>query len=414
MTGDTSKPGASRRRALLRVEDTHDLRAAVSPPRDALDITSPLTQRVRDPVPGTRIAGSLWEGERFIVRVPRAWNGRLVVAGTPGQRTEVACDVLFSDPLVASGYAYACGNKGNGDGVAVLTGDERLVVDRVALPRFPVGGAQSIAFWQHAPGKRIEAWLDETIALTQLAKDILTERCGRGPDVTYAVGLSNGGYQVRRAVEESDLFDGALVWNAVLWSREHNVLNSLADAVAAFANGTPERIPGCGFPPDIASRSGSGSLYAKNAAVYWFVTLWLHAMHLDPQTSIAYGDVGDAAPAESWCTRIAQWRPERSVEIARRIDGFANTGRIRCKTIDLCSEYDHLVPPAVHFAPYARLVEAAGRSHRYRARTIAGAPHVDAWAPDPEYPSLRPGHASVLEAWDELVAWVEGDPVNSR
>ncbi|MBV8583530.1 MAG: hypothetical protein JO241_05990, partial [Candidatus Eremiobacteraeota bacterium] len=86
---------------MLRVEDTHDLRAAVSPPRDALDITSPLTQRVRDPVPGTRIAGSLWEGERFIVRVPRAWNGRLVVAGTPGQRTEVACDVLFSDPLVA-------------------------------------------------------------------------------------------------------------------------------------------------------------------------------------------------------------------------------------------------------------------------------------------------------------------------
>ena len=47
------------------------------------------------------------------------------------------------------------------------------------------------------------------------------------------------------------------------------------------------------------------------------------------------------------------------------------------------------------------------RKDCYRGRTIAGATHVDAWAPDPEYPSLRPGLPEVLAAWNDLVAWVE-------
>jgi hypothetical protein len=412
---------------LLRVEDGGDLRGIATPPfppalapipagvasiygaaapfgttafavRDAADITSPSAEPVREPIPGLRVVGSLWEGERFSLRVPRAWNGRLVVAGTPGQRTESACDLLFGDALLSRGYAYACGNKGNGDGAALLEDDARLIVDGIALPRFPLPGSRALAFWQHAPGRLIERWLDETLELTAVSRDVLRERCGREPEATYAIGLSNGGYQIRRAIEESDLFDGALLWNAVLWSREYNLLDSLADAIAGNVTD---------FPPDVAARSGAGSLYAKNAAIYWYVTLWLHATHLDPETSIAYGDVADSAAAESWCARIAQWRPGPSPAIGRRIDAIANTGRIRCKTIDLCSEYDQLVPPAIHFEPYGRMVEAAGQSASYRGRTIAGAPHVDSWALDPEYPVLRPGRDEVLAAWDELVAWVE-------
>src|SRR5271154_5651822 len=58
--------------------------------RDAADVTAASLQPPGEPIPGERITGSLWPGERFTLRIPEAWNGRLVVAGCPGQRTEYA------------------------------------------------------------------------------------------------------------------------------------------------------------------------------------------------------------------------------------------------------------------------------------------------------------------------------------
>ena len=47
----------------------------------------------------------------------------------------------------------------------------------------------------------------------RLAKRGVETRYGRGPKFTYAVGTSNGGYQVRRAVELfPQLFDGGVDW----------------------------------------------------------------------------------------------------------------------------------------------------------------------------------------------------------
>lgn len=395
MTGDTTKPGASRRRALLRVENVDDIRGAAT--RDAAEITSSATRQITEPIAGWLVSGSLWPGQRFALRVPSQWNGRLVVAGCPGQRSEFACDRIFGDVLVARGYAYVCGNKGNGDGVTLLEPGAKLVVDDVELPRFPVGNGYSIAFWQHAPDRRIERWLSEMVELANAAREFLAERCGREPEVTYAIGLSNGGYQVRRAVEACDLFDGALTWNPVLWTPQQNVCRALSDAIRSASEG--RRL---------------APLEQKHAAAYWYVTLWLHAMHLDPETSIAYGDVRDPAPAESWTGRLEQWNPDRSFEIGLRIDGFSNTGTIRCKTIEVASELDYLTPPAVHCDPYRALVEAAGKAALYRSHLVARATHVDAWADDPNFPELRSGHAEMLAAWDELVEWVEGERVKSR
>ncbi len=381
--------------------------------REAADLAPRSAQGSDEPIPGWRFSGSLWPCERYAIRVPERWNGRLVVAGCPGQRTEFACDLIFGDPLLARGYAYAAGNKGNGDGAALLEPGAALVVDGASLPRFALPGGRGVAFWQHAPGHLMERWPEELVALAGRANEALERTHGRGAEFVYAAGLSNGGYQVRRAIEESDVFDGALVWNAVLWSVEHNPLDSLALAIAACEAGEPERALLAGFPPDVAALSGTSSLYAKNLFAYWYVTLWLHATFLDPATSIAYGDVADPAPAESWGARIGTWRSGRSPEIARRIRAFENTGRIGCKLIDVASEFDHLIPPKIHFDPYRRLVEAAGCAQRYRSRLIAGAQHVDNWSEDPEYPAMRLGHPAVLDAWDELVAWVEGEPVNS-
>ena len=97
---------------------------------------SPALAPPPDPIPGWRASGSLFPDERYVARIPKKWNGRLVVAGTPAQRSEFANDLIWSDPLLARGYAYVCGNKAQGEGQVVLGGESRLEIDGVVMPRW--------------------------------------------------------------------------------------------------------------------------------------------------------------------------------------------------------------------------------------------------------------------------------------
>ena len=374
--------------------------------RDAQAI-SPVIEPPADAIPGWRATGSLWPAERFVVRIPERWNGRLVAAGTPAVRSEFANDRIWSDPLLARGYAYVCGNKSQGDSAVLLEGSARLEVGGAIMPRYVTPDGLRVSFWHHAPGNTWERWMREFFEMTQLAQELVAVVHGRLPELTYAVGLSNGGNQVRHALEKSDLYAGGIAWNAVLWTLEHNLLRNLPPAIEAMQAGEPERLEGLGFPPDVRGLSG-GSLYQRNLEVYWLVTAWVHAATLDPEMSIPYGDVRDPAPAEAWNGRIAGWRLERAPAVADRIAAYAHTGNLRAKLIDLASEFDHLLPPKMHFEPYGRMVRAAGKEHLYRSATIANAQHVDAWSEDSNYPEMRPGHARAIAAFDELVTWVEG------
>ncbi|HZO92321.1 MAG TPA: hypothetical protein VFB22_01010 [Candidatus Baltobacteraceae bacterium] len=362
-----------------------------------------------EPIPGRFVSGSLWTSERFQLRIPERWNGRLVVAGCPGQRTEFASDRIFADPLLERGYAYVCGNKGNGDGIAVLERGATFAPEGIPLPRFFLPDGRSVVFWQHGRDHRLERWGDEMLQITATAQQMIADARGRAPEAVYAIGLSNGGYEVRRAIELSDVFAGAVTWNPALWTVEHNPLRALIGAVAAMQAGRPHDLAGLGFPPDVVAHDGSSSLYRRNFLTYWHVTAWLHAMNLDPEASIAYGDVDDPHQAEAWAARIAEWRFDRSPAIAERVARYANTGRINCKLIEVSAEYDHLLPPAIHHEPYGRLVAAAGKTERYRGRVVPRAQHVDAWSDDPKYPDMRSSYGELIEAWDEMLAWV-GDP----
>ena len=59
-----------------------------------------------------RIASDPRGQARFLLRLPNDWNGRLVVAGASGTRSEFNGDFAWSDYVVQKGYAYASQNKG--------------------------------------------------------------------------------------------------------------------------------------------------------------------------------------------------------------------------------------------------------------------------------------------------------------
>ena len=67
-------------------------------------------------VPGIQVEGWFASDSahqaRFVLRFPNTWNGKLVVAGASGTRSEYNGDWAWSDYVLAKGYAYASQNKG--------------------------------------------------------------------------------------------------------------------------------------------------------------------------------------------------------------------------------------------------------------------------------------------------------------
>ena len=67
-------------------------------------------------VPGIQVEGWLADDPtkqaRFVLRFPDDWNGKLVVAGASGTRSEYNGDFAWSDYVLPKGYAYASQNKG--------------------------------------------------------------------------------------------------------------------------------------------------------------------------------------------------------------------------------------------------------------------------------------------------------------
>ena len=150
---------------------------------------------------GTEITGLLKKGRReqsISFRLPKIWNGMLAVLGTPGLRNQYANEAIFIPSLVADGFACISGDKG--------------------IP----GGAGDMVSGKHPT----QYWGDMMIDLAQLARHLLKEYAGAEPERTYVLGLSNGGYQVRRALEidhqrvrkgKKRLFDGGVDWSGAYW-----------------------------------------------------------------------------------------------------------------------------------------------------------------------------------------------------
>jgi 3HB-oligomer hydrolase (3HBOH) len=361
-------------------------------------------------VPGVQIEARIAEdttGEgRFLLRVPDAWNGRLVVAGASGTRSEFNGDFAWSDYVVQQGYAYASQNKG------IFNLRFTTPADPIACRLNPASPLW-VAFYDNDPQSPFTRWAPFMAKAAVLARRGLVGLQGGEPRYTYAVGTSNGGYQVRRAVESyPHLFDGGVDWEGTFVSpAAPNLLTDLPPAILNFPdyatshfdpNSTAAKnIRAAGYPPDMVV--GSTSLWGTYSASFWEVTQCQWQKRLDP----TYDTYGSGTGTYNYVARLS------ASDVGAQLAAFATTGRIKRPLITVAGTMDGLLPIDHHARAYARAVAAAqadddqgeDRKPAYRLYEVQNGNHIEAYkAIFPELELIEP-HAQ--RAFDLLVKQVE-------
>jgi hypothetical protein len=234
----------------------------------------------------------------------------------------------------------------------------------------------------------------------RLARRGLEAHFGRGPHRTYAVGTSNGGYQVRRAVESyPELFDGGVDWEGTYVDAEApNILTDLPPAILNFpdyvASGfdahstAAKNMLGAGYPPDI--RNGASSMWLNYSNSFWEVTQCQWQKRLDP----AYDTYGSGTATYNYVARRSQ------SDVAAQLAAFATTGAIRRPLITVAGTMDALLPIDHHARAYARRVAAQAKGGggdgdsderpAYRLYEVQNGNHIETYKSPPQIASLPP------------------------
>lgn len=410
-------------------------------------------------IAGTEITGVLTRGPRkqsFTFRLPVNWNGKMVVAGTPGLRNEYANEAVLAPWLLEAGYAFISGNKGIPGGAADM-----------------ISGKHPTQYW----GKMM-------IDLAGIGRKFLKKITGEKPLITYAIGLSNGGYQTRRALEidhkrvakgKQRLFNGGVDWSGAYWPdarvldenrdgkvslREYAAADTLINSVdkgtiamgwlyspdtvtTADEYGKNPRFPGAylpmvgdGFSPESAIYWGyyntnfDGYQYIPGFEIfrgvgYYNLISYVYRADLRGDnviTSSAYSCYSNPnnpdaePPLYGWLRSTANggWNKE-SVKFALK---NANTGEFSVPLLSLHGQADALVALNSQGVKYKDAVELFGNPELYRLYIIAHSGHVDKHADggwgfrsavkDPDIPDLlTPMQAYAQRTFTYLEQWVE-------
>ncbi|HEY4038079.1 MAG TPA: 3-hydroxybutyrate oligomer hydrolase family protein [Burkholderiaceae bacterium] len=367
---------------------------------------TPITKAVPGVQLNARIASDPTAEARFLLRLPDDWNGRLVVAGASGTRSEFNGDFAWSDYVVQEGYAYASQNKGVLNLFLTSVTGTGGPNDCRLNPSSPV----YVHFYDDDAGQQFTRWRQYMITAATLARHGVAAHYGHGPRYTYAVGTSNGGYQVRRAVETApDLFDGGVDWEGTFV--DHNAPNLLTDLPAGVLN-LPDYISSgynaastaarnllaAGYPPDLLTGPAANpSLWSTYAADFWEVTFCQWQKRLDP----TYDTYGAGAGSYNYVARLSV------SNVSDQMSDFATTGRIQRPLITVAGTMDSLLPIDHHARAYARKVHAAGDDDQptYRLYEVQNGNHIEAYkATFPQLELIEP-HAQ--HAFDLLVQHVE-------
>jgi hypothetical protein len=386
-------------------------RATIAPPAG---LRTPITRAVPGLQIQARIADDPLGQARILIRLPDDWNGRLVVAGASGTRSEFNGDFAWSDYVVQKGYAYVSQNKG-------------IYNLKLSTPSDPLGCRLNTAsgvfvhFFDNDPGQVFTRWNEVMLAAAAIGRSSLEIRYGRAPARTYAVGTSNGGYQVRRAIETApELFDGGVDWEGTFVDPvAPTILSVLPPAILNFpdyvssgydpASTAAKNIRDAGYPPDLTMTSGTTttSLWGLYSAQFWEVTQCQWQKRLDP----AYDTYGAGTATYSYLDRLP------ASDVAANISAFATTGRIKRPLITVAGTLDGLLPIDVHARAYARKVESALRrdddrdrpqeqgTPDYRLYEVQNGNHIETFATT--FPQLAYIEPHAQKAFDLLVAKVE-------
>jgi Tannase and feruloyl esterase/3HB-oligomer hydrolase (3HBOH) len=373
---------------------------------------TPITHAVPGIQINARIADDPLGQARFLLRLPDGWNGRLVVAGASGTRSEFNGDFAWSDYVVQKGYAYASQNKGTLNLFLTTSADPLGCRLNPSSPVF-------VHFYDNDPESLFTRWAQFMAEGAKLARRGVEARYGREPRYTYAVGTSNGGYQVRRAVESyPDLFDGGVDWEGTyVDAGAPNLLTDLPPAILNFpdyltsgfnADSTAAKnIRGAGYPPDLVS--GPTSLWGLYSAAFWEVTQCQWQKRLDP----TYDTYGSGTGTYNYIARLSV------SDVGANMAAFATTGQIRRPLITVAGTMDGLLPIDHHARAYARKVAAAGdgdgdddpghggerRHPAYRLYEIQNGNHIETY--QLTFPQLELIEPHAQRALDLLVDHVE-------
>lgn len=338
---------------------------------------------------------------QFVIRLPEQWNGGVVIAPPPGNRRQYSSDFIISDWVLAKGYAYASTDKGN-------------------------WGAFFFRDGQH-PGDAVAEWHDRISELTKATRRVVRQRYGRNPDTVLLFGISNGGYMVRYALENSPgLYDGGVDWEGTLFTRNGpNLFTYLPDAmrngrVLATTGATPEQIAAAqagllagGFP------DGSQLLWPLHYSVYWDLTQRIYREEFDPDWDgpqepfifdFTTGQTVRCDPADPLCDAnyIYAERPDSVKDAVERV---SLSGRIKRPLITVQGTLDSLLPPATNADPYAQLIADRNRTRLHRDYRVEGGQHVDSFVANPAFAAagLEPVLPCAREAFEALEEWVCGN-----
>lgn len=371
------------------------------------------------PVPGIQVEG--WFADdptkqaRFLLRFPDDWNGKLVVAGASGTRSEYNGDWAWSDYVLPKGYAYASQNKGVLNLYLVsLASATQPTSDPLACRLNPASQVW-VHFYDNDPAKPFTQWTDYMLRTAKLAQRAAKVAYRHFPRHTYAVGTSNGGYQVRRALEEApDLFDGGVDWEGTfIDAAGPNILIDLPPAIKNFpayvaSNYDPnsqaaQNILAAGFPPDIVNRAvtPADSLWGRYNAQFWEVTACQWQERFDP-TYVTY-----TAGLNNYDYPSRLTVPG----VFAGVDAAETTGKIKKPLITVAGTMDALLPIKRQARAYEAKVQASRKGHddhrrsEYRLYEVQNGNHIESYVG--LFPQLVVIQPHAQKAFDLLVQHVE-------